>query len=72
MEEKNTSFYMIFLEDGNTPVYKHQNLESAVLEAKRLVKTTQKKAFILCSIKSIELEIFKIEDLRPDNTDLPF
>ena len=48
-------FYMVYLENERTPTYKHPNIESAKTEAKRLARTYGKKAYILVSIKSIEL-----------------
>lgn len=65
-------FYMVYLEGGNTPAFKHNDLENAENEAKRLAKIHEKKAFVLCSIKSIEIVKFKIEDCRPYGEDLPF
>ena len=69
--EKNV-FFMVYLENERTPVYKHSNLESAETEAKRLSKAYGKKAFVLCSLKSFEIIDFKVEDCRPDSSDLPF
>ncbi|MCO5268505.1 MAG: hypothetical protein M9897_06390 [Brumimicrobium sp.] len=74
MKEKK-SFFMVFLEGERTPAYKHPNLASAELEAQRLAKIHMKKAYVLCSIKSFELQMFKTEDCRPDSYDidgLPF
>ena len=65
-------FFMVYLENENTPIVKHQSLESAELEAKRLSKKFGKKAFVLCSLKSFEIVEFKIEDCRPSVDDLPF
>ena len=55
-----------------TPTYKHENLESAENEAKRLATLLKKKAYVLCTIKSIEDTQYKIEDCRPNGSDLPF
>lgn len=66
------TFYMVYVQDGNTPTYKHSNIEDAEKEAKRLAKLLNKKAFILCSLKSFELNEFVIQDHRPDGDDLPF
>ncbi len=41
------NFYMVFIEGENTPTYKHETLQKAEIEAKRLVEKTGKKAFIL-------------------------
>lgn len=69
----NQSFYMVFVEDGNSPSFRHANSDSAENEAKRLSKLLNKKAWVLCTIKSIRPpDEFIIEDCRPDNDDLPF
>lgn len=68
---KDQPFYMVYLQDEDSPTYKHDSLESAEKEAKRLSKSFRKKAFVLCSLKSFELIEFIINDCRP-NEDLPF
>lgn len=68
---KGTPFFMVFTEGQNAPTYKHQDLESAENEAKRLAKISDCKTYVLASIKSFEEIKFKIEDCRP-NDDLPF
>ena len=40
-------FYMVFVEGCATPTYKHENLESAENEAKRLATLLKKKAYVL-------------------------
>jgi hypothetical protein len=65
-------FYMVFVEGCATPAYKHENLESAEDEAKRLATLLKKKAYVLCTIKSVEDTQYKIEDCRPNRSDLPF
>lgn len=59
-------FYMVFVEGCATPTYKHENLESAENEAKRLATLLKKKAYVLCNTQ------YKIEDCRPNGSDLPF
>jgi len=63
---------MVYLENGNNPAFMHTTLVSAENEAKRLSKLNNKKAYVLCSLKSFEIVEFKVEDCRPDVTDLPF
>lgn len=63
-------FYMLFMEGGNAPVYKHLNFESAEAEAKRLTSLHGKKIYILKAIKSIMLNNFTEEVL--DDSELPF
>lgn len=66
------TFYMVYVQDGNTPTYKHSSIEDAEKEAKRLAKQLNKKAFVLCSLKSFELNEFAVQDHRPDGDELPF
>ena len=69
---KNQHFFMVFLEDERTPTYRHATLDGAEQEAKRLSKQYGKKAFVLCSLKSFEVNEFTIKDCRPDIDELPF
>ena len=48
------TFYMVFVEGGATPACKHDSLDSAEKEAKRLATLLKKKAYVLCTIKSVE------------------
>ncbi len=68
------AFYMVYVEGNDAPAYKHFSLTDAETEAKRLAELLNKKAYILCTIKSFEVNKFNIEDCRPkQNTDeLPF
>lgn len=66
-------FFMVYVEGQSSPAYKHENLNSAEAEAKRLAKTLGRKAYVLCSIKSFALIDFVIEDCRPETDgDIPF
>ena len=69
---KNQHFFMVFLEDERTPTYRHATLDGAEQEAKRLSKQYGKKAFVLCSLKSFEVNEFTIKDCRPEIDELPF
>ena len=69
---KNQSFFMVFLENERNPSYRHATLDGAEQEAKRLSKQYSKKAWVLCSLKSVEIVEYKIEDCRPDIDELPF
>lgn len=68
----NQHFFMVFLQDERTPAYRHATLNGAEEEAKRLSKQYGKKAFVLCSLKSFEINEFTIKDCRPDIDELPF
>lgn len=61
-----SKFYMIFVEGGNTPAVKHSNYKLAEIEAKRLAEVTGKKAYILCTVRSFEVNKFVVEDIIPD------
>ena len=63
---------MVFLEGERTPTVRYSVIELAETEAKRLAKTYNKKAYVLCSLKSFEVSEFTIKDCRPDTDDLPF
>lgn len=63
---------MVFLENERTPTCRHATLDGAEQEAKRLSKQYGKKAFVLCSLKSFEVNEFTIKDCRPDIDELPF
>lgn len=71
METKN-AFYMVYVVNENTPTFTHKDLASAEAEAKRLCKKTNKKTYVLCSIKSFEINEFNVTDCRPDMEGLPF
>lgn len=69
---KNPCFFMVFIENGGAPTYRHATLNLAEQEAKRLAKLTGEKAFVLCSLKAFEVIEFKESDYRPETEDLPF
>jgi len=48
-------FYMVYLEDGANPIHRHISIESAQQEAQRLAQLHNKKAYILCTLSSIEI-----------------
>lgn len=69
---KVSPFFMVFVEGENTPACKHKSIESAENEAKRLAETLNKKAYVLCSVKSFEVSKFIVKDCRPMIDELPF
>lgn len=69
---KNQHFFMVYLEEESTPTYRHVTLDGAEQEAKRLAKKYGKKAYVLCSLKSFEVNEFTIKDCRPEIDELPF
>ena len=65
------AFWMIYVEGGGSPTYKHTTWESVETEAKRLAKQLPgKKVYILGSVVSYQVNEFIIEDCKAD--DLPF
>ena len=68
----NQHFFMVYLENENTPTFRHSTISGAETEAKRLSKQFQKKAYVLCTLKSFEIVEFIEKDCRPDINDLPF
>lgn len=73
MNEKEDFFFMVYVEGEHTPAYKHNDLTSAETEAKRLAESLNRKAYVLCSIKSFEINKFTVRDCRPaSGDDLPF
>ena len=69
---KTKTYYMVYVEGQSSTTYKHNSLESAEKEAKRLAKQLDKKAYVLCTIKSFEVNHFIEDDCRPHDSDLPF
>lgn len=65
-------FYMVYLEGERTPAYKHETIDGAVREAKRLAETHEKRAYVLGTIKYIELSKFKEVDVKVTKFELPF
>lgn len=55
-------FWMVYLEGQNPPRYKHGTYESALAEAKRLTQAYDLEAYILETIQTVKLDLFKIED----------
>ena len=50
------SFYMIYVEGQNSPTFKHATLHDAQKEAVRLARFTHKKAYVLGTIESYEVQ----------------
>lgn len=58
------TFYMIYVEGGNTPAVKHNNPIEAQREAERLATMTRKKTYILKAEQLVEAVGIKISTLR--------
>lgn len=54
--ETQSPFFMVYVEGQGSPKYKHRDLESAEIEAKRLSKILNKKTYILHPLKSFEVK----------------
>ncbi|MBE6337656.1 MAG: hypothetical protein E7068_02490 [Lentimicrobiaceae bacterium] len=63
--ETEKGFYMVFMEGGNTPAYKHAEKESAIKEARRLAETHKKKTYLLATVTSFEYDCIKIKEANP-------
>ncbi|MBS1453603.1 MAG: hypothetical protein HP002_09505 [Lentisphaeria bacterium] len=48
-------FWMVYLENGNCPTFRHDSVESAAKEAERLTRQTGRRAFVLESKQAVEL-----------------
>lgn len=48
-------FWMVYLENGNNPTFRHDSVESAAKEAERLTRQTGRRAFVLESKQAVEL-----------------
>ena len=65
------NFYMVFVEGGNNPVFKHKYPASANQEAKRLSEISGgKKAYVLKAVRCYQVTTKEIE-LNPEDN-LPF
>ncbi len=67
-------FYMVFVEGERNPVYKHNDINDAMHEAKRLSVLTNKTSYILFAIRQIKINNqFTIKDtIEPKMDELPF
>lgn len=65
-------FYMVFVEGGNNPTYKHETYESAEKEARRLAERTGAEAYILTAFQKIRMVKFEKIDLHHNDQSLPF
>lgn len=72
--QKEIGFYMIYLEHGGAPSYKHGTYERALEEAKRLSRTHNRKAYILKTKTSVNIkpEYDVLKMAKPDEDSLPF
>lgn len=72
---KSSPLFMVYVDGGWKPKFKHDDMTSAENEAKRLALITGRKAYVLCSLKSYEVREVIETDCRPmlnDNDELPF
>jgi len=57
----NEPFFMLYIEGGRILPYRHYIIQGAEHEAKRLLKQYGKKVFVLCLLKSFEVNEFEIK-----------
>jgi hypothetical protein len=65
-------FYMVYLEGQNNPAYKHPTEQGATIEARRLSKLHNLKAYVLITLKTVEFTEFKESNLIKLDDELPF
>ena len=71
LKKKRQEFYMLYVEDGNSPTYKQESLESAKTEAYRLsILTGGKRVSLLKAFSYIECKQTIYESCESE--DLPF
>ena len=64
-------FYMVFLEGQQTPAHKHETLDSATKEAKRLTEMYCLKSYVLGTITSFKMPEKFVEE-KCTVEELPF
>ena len=68
---ENNYFFMVYLEGERTPTYKHDTIKQAEKEAERLSVQFNKKAYVLCTLKSFKpVIICDAVDCIPYNIDV--
>ena len=65
-------FYMVYVENGGGPVFKHASQQSALVEAKRLAKVTGRKTYVLKATTEVVLNEFQVTLLMENDNDIPF
>ena len=48
-------FWMVYLENGNSPTFRHSSVEAARQEAERLTRQTGRRAYVLETRQAVEL-----------------
>jgi hypothetical protein len=64
-------YYLVYVENENSPNFKHYTIESAIKEAKRLCKLTNKKTFVFIPYIAFEINEFTQTNFDTENH-LPF
>lgn len=59
-------FWMVYLENGNNPTFRHNSVESAAKEAERLTRQTGRRAFVLESKQVVELSELPVKWTNTD------
>ena len=72
--KKETGFYMIYLDGGGSPTYRHDTYDRAVIEAQRLASQHDRKCYILKTHTSVSVkkEFDTMKMGKPDEDSLPF
>jgi hypothetical protein len=57
----NNTFYMLYVEGGNSPTATHVSMIKAYAEAERLARKTLKRVYILKGIEIVEVDAAPIK-----------
>lgn len=64
-------FWMVYLENGNSPTFRHSSVEAARQEAERLTRQTGRRAFVLESKQAVELSEPPVKWADTDKEPIP-
>lgn len=65
-------FFMIYMEGGGAPTFKHGTEVEANNEAKRLTERFGRKTYVLSAIRSFEMKVNELKEEKSDYQDSPF
>ncbi len=64
-------FWMVYLENGNSPTFRHNSIESARQEAERLTRQTGRRAYVLETRQAVELAPAPVKWTETDEEPVP-
>lgn len=65
------SFFMVYVENADAPKYIHNDMNTALAEAKRLAECLNRKTYVLQSVVEVELTKFQITPMQ-HISEMPF